>query len=474
MSCVRVRRLSILRRSFSAAALSLLFATGSTGCMSKEAAGSCDGRTTQAPEFVWPAGDSQCAKELAAMLPDRIARYDFTSHDKSANEPPAALNYTLIVEEKHVVAGSVLLKASYDPEVPPPPHADPNFPLFYRVITPPADWRDQIAKSKTEIRNGVPFREQTGLFDLIMGNKYGLLPAPETAAIGTVIWFGGISQSWRLEQETIAELSRRGFAVISPRNSGLNRFVGQRVYLQDLPKDKEGQQELFVRRITQTFRPGVTRVAYYEDAEQAGIDLAIDINEQILATASAAGPMLEFAQERQPSLRNKPVLVVGCSGGAPAALAFVSKYVDRVAGVILIGAGQDLPQMLLRTDLNAGKEVIHWRNDTPLPDQERQFFQAFCETSTVDPLKTGLSIPTDRVLMIQARFDSVVPTDLQSGLWETLGRPERWQFFGGHRLLFWRLDAYANDIADWAAAKAKAASIAPLANASHVPLRHAN
>lgn len=472
MPCVRVRRLSVLTRSLCAAAITLLIASGSTGCMSKEAARACDGRSTQAPEFVWPASDSQCAKELAAMLPARIARYEYTLPEKSESEPRAAFNYTLIVEEKHVVGGSVLLKASYDPEVPPPPHADPEFPLFYRVITPPADWREQIAKSKTEIWNGVPLREKSGLFDLIMGNKYGLLPAPETAATGTVIWFGGISQSWRLEQETISELSRRGFAVISPRNSGLNLFVGQRVYLQDLPKDKEAQHELFVRRITQTFRPGVTRVAYYEDANQAGVDLAIDINEQILATASAAGPMLEFAQQRQPALRDKPVIVVGCSGGAPAALAFVSQYVDRVAGVILIGAGQDLPQMLLRTDLNAGKEIIHWRNDTPLPDQERKFFEAFCETSTVDPLKTGLCVPSDRVLMIQARFDSVVPTDLQTGLWETLGRPERWQFLGGHRLLFWRLDAYAKDIADWAALKA--ATSTPLANASSVPAQHAN
>ncbi|MBN8596648.1 MAG: hypothetical protein J0L78_03140 [Planctomycetes bacterium] len=327
--------------------------------MSKEAARACDDRSTQSPEFVWPASDSQRAQELAAMLPDRIARYEFLSQDTGGDDSRAAFNYTLIIEEKHAVGGSVLLKASYDPNIPPPPHADPDFPAFYRVISPPADWREQIAKSNIEIRNGVPSLENTGLFDLIMGNKYGILPAPENGAIGTVIWFGGISQSWRLEQETISELSRRGFAVISPRNSGLNLFVGQRVYLQDLPKDKEGQQELFARQITQTFRPGVTRVAYYADAKQAGIDLATDINEQILATASAAGPMLEFAQQKQPLLRDKPVIVVGCSGGAPAALAFVSQYVDRVAGVILIGAGQDLPQMLLRTDLNAGKEVIH-------------------------------------------------------------------------------------------------------------------
>lgn len=76
--------------------------------------------------------------------------------------------------------------------------------------------------------------------------------------------------------------------------------------------------------------------------------------------------------------------------------------------------------------------------------------------------------------MIQARFDSIVPTDLQNGLWETLGRPERWQLFGGHRLLFWRLDAYANDIADWAEAKAAAASHAAWASGSDTPPQHAN
>jgi len=424
--------------------------------MSREPARDAGARSTQHPQFAWPVGDPQRAQEFAASIPDRIARYESTSNDNSPIEAIPSLNYKLVIEEKHVFGGSVILKARYDPAIPPPPHADPDFPSFYRVITPPSDWRTQIEKSKTEIWRGVPIRERSGLFDLIMVNKYGLLPTRETAATGTVVWFGGISQSWRLEQQTILELSRRGFAVVSPRNSGLNLFVGQRVYLQDLPKEEKAQQELFIRRIEQTFRPGVTRVAYYEDAKQAGVDLATDLNEQILATASAAWPMLEFAQQKQPELLGKPVIVVGCSGGAPAALAFVAQHVDRVAGVILIGAGQDLLEMLLRTDLNADQDVIHWRTDTPLPEQKQQLFEAFRATSTVDPAKTALCVPTDRVLTIQARFDSVVPTDLQDELWETLGRPERWRFFGGHRLLFWRLDSYARDIADWADAKARA------------------
>lgn len=449
-----------------AAASSVLVASILTGCMSREPACDTGARSAQTPHLERTVGEPQLAQEFAATVPDRIARYESLSNDSAAIESLRTLNYTLVIEEKHVVGGSVLVKASYDPAIPPPPHADPAFPSFYRVITPQPDWRTQIDKSKTETWGGVTFRERSGFFDLIMGNKFGLLPSPKPAATGTVVWFGGISQSWRLEQKNILELSRRGFAVISPRNSGLNLFVGQRVYLQDLPKEEKERRELFIRRIEQSFRPGATRVAYYEDARQAGVDLANDLNEQILATASAAWPMLEFAQQKQPQLVGKPVIVVGCSGGAPAALTFVAQHVDRVAGVILIGAGQDLPQMLLRTDINAGQEVIYWRNDTPLPDQEKQFFEAFRETSTIDPVKTGLCIPSDRVLLIQARFDSVVPTDLQDGLWETLGHPERWRFFGGHRLLFWRLDSYAGDIADWAEAKATSAAV--LANSSPV------
>ncbi len=456
MPLVRTRSSPELRCQSQCAATAAFLVTGIlTGCMSKDPALAADARATESPQFVWPIGDPQRAQDFAAAVPDRIERYESTSNDKRPTGAPPARNYKLIIEEKHVVGGSILLKTSYDPAVAPPRHSDPDFLSFYRVITPSADWRNEVEETTTEIWRGVPYRARSGFFDLIMGNKFGLLPAPEAAATGTVVWFGGISQSWRLEQQTILEFSRRGFAVISPRNSGLTMFAGQRVYLQDLPNEKEAQQELFVRNIEQTFRRGVTHVAYYENAKEAGVDLATDLNEHILATASAVGPMLEFAQQKQPELVGKPVIVVGCSGGAPAALAFVAQHVDRVAGVILIGAGQDLPRMLLGTDLNAGQDIIHWRTDTPLPVQERQFFEAFHETSTVDPAKTALYIPTSRVLTIQDRFDSVVPTELQEALWETLGRPERWRFFGGHRLLFWRLDSYADDIADWADAKTR-------------------
>lgn len=50
-------------------------------------------------------------------------------------------------------------------------------------------------------------------------------------------------------------------------------------------------------------------------------------------------------------------------------------------------------------------------------------------------------------------FSSVVPSDLSDHLRESLGRSKRWKFFGGHRLLYFRLSAYAKDLAQWAAAK---------------------
>lgn len=74
----------------------------------------------------------------------------------------------------------------------------------------------------------------------------------------------------------------------------------------------------------------------------------------------------------------------------------------------------------------------------------------------MDPYHTAAAIPADRVLVIQASSDRIVPTPTGDRLWERLGRPERWTFQGGHTLLFWRLDGYATDIAAWIDAKVQA------------------
>ena len=136
-------------------------------------------------------------------------------------------------------------------------------------------------------------------------------------------------------------------------------------------------------------------------------------------------------------------------------MAFASQHVDRLAGLIIVGGFEDFESLFFQTDLNDGESVVAWRTDTPLLEQQQDFTKAFAAKCLVDPGKLARAIPTDRVLMIEARFDSVVPTELSDRLWESLGRPERWKFFGGHRLLFWRLCAYGDDLAKWAADHAR-------------------
>ncbi|MBL8887247.1 MAG: alpha/beta hydrolase [Phycisphaerales bacterium] len=192
----------------------------------------------------------------------------------------------------------------------------------------------------------------------------------------------------------------------------------------------------------------------YSDAAQAGESLARDLNKSVLDAAFAGAGGLVLRDKHAPSQSDKPLIVVGCSGGAPAAVAFASLHRDHLAGLILVGAGGDLVELLQRTDLNSDRDVVKWRDDTPLSEQQRALATSFNSHCLVDPLITGKSIPTDRVLMVHARFDSVVPSDLGDKLWESLGRPERWKFFGGHRLLFYRLSSYSKDLANWAESRA--------------------
>jgi hypothetical protein len=141
-------------------------------------------------------------------------------------------------------------------------------------------------------------------------------------------------------------------------------------------------------------------------------------------------------------------------------LAFATKHIDRVAAVVLIGGGADLASVYLDTQLTDPASRVRWLPQDPPSEQRDRFVRTWLEACTTDPLHTAAAIPADRVLVIQADRDRIVPNARGDQLWERLGRPERWKFHGGHTLLFWRLDGYATDIASWI--DAKVAEWAPL------------
>src|SRR5690606_31232761 len=78
-----------------------------------------------------------------------------------------------------------------------------------------------------------------------------------------------------------------------------------------------------------------------------------------------------------------------------------------------------------------------------------QLSAAYLEMSQLDPYHTALALRATPTLMLHAALDKIVPARCGRLLYERLGKPERWTFWIGHSLLFWRLPAYAGSIASW-------------------------
>src|SRR5438876_10129366 len=67
----------------------------------------------------------------------------------------------------------------------------------------------------------------------------------------------------------------------------------------------------------------------------------------------------------------------------------------------------------------------------------------------MDPYSTAPALTDKPVLLFLANMDSTVPAECGRLLWDRLGRPERYNFSLGHRLLFYTLGGQSRTIANW-------------------------
>jgi len=436
-------------------------------------------RQVVAVPIEWPVGNVQDADELASRIPMRIPTYGALGAAVPQEEGKPKVT---VLELQEVVSsgGAVLIDWLAKPgteqprsavriqggdittidysakQHPEPPNVE-SPARFWKTLMPTPDWQRLFEPPREFEVNGQHYSTPNPLAERIRTAKeYATIPSllPDDSP-GTVVWFGGIGPSWKLELDSQIAFVRRGFAFVGAMESVLSSFARFRIRLQDVPEDPVERMQFMFTSSFEGAKQRITRLAIYQDAKDAGTHLGKEISTDVIASASGVEPLLAWVEEQQPTLRSRPLIVVGCSGGVPAAMAFASRHVDRLAGLIIVGGFEDFEQLLARTDLNNGEDTIVWRDDTPLPEQQRQFTEAFQANCTVDPGRLARAIPTDRVLMVQGRFDTLVPADLSDRLWQSLGQPERWKFFGGHRLLFFRLSAYSSDLANWATSKAK-------------------
>lgn len=134
--------------------------------------------------------------------------------------------------------------------------------------------------------------------------------------------------------------------------------------------------------------------------------------------------------ETRPELDPYRIGVFGISmGGIKAAL--VSAIEQRIRASVIVMAGGDLPYILSHSREDGiakrRKQIQREKNLT-----RAEFEAELRKTIATDPMHYGKYIDADRVLMVLARFDDVVPYDKGWQLRQQIGGPETVILFSGH------------------------------------------
>jgi dienelactone hydrolase len=126
---------------------------------------------------------------------------------------------------------------------------------------------------------------------------------------------------------------------------------------------------------------------------------------------------------RQPRIDAARTGAVGLSLGGILGAALLATE-PELRGAALCLAGGDLPDLLQRS---AEERVIGWRRwrreaDGIAGSELQRQLEAALRS---DPARLGAHVATEKVLLVHATLDDVVPRRNQDVLWESLGRPRR-------------------------------------------------
>lgn len=186
-------------------------------------------------------------------------------------------------------------------------------------------------------------------------------------------------------------------------------------------------------------------------------DFAERFDQRLAEWTYAIEAALEYLDAADPAIPTDRLCVVGFSAGGISAPTVAAGLGDRVQAVVLIGGGADILRISQTNGVtNAGlafgalDPIEGGYQPRKLTRGELdQLSEAYLEMSQLDPYHTALALRATPTLMLHAAWDRIVPARCGRLLYERLGKPERWTFWLGHSLLFWRLPAYANSIASW-------------------------
>ncbi|WP_442484152.1 hypothetical protein [Aeoliella sp. SH292] len=192
--------------------------------------------------------------------------------------------------------------------------------------------------------------------------------------------------------------------------------------------------------------------------------LAQRIDDHLADRAYAMEALIAYVEQQSPELLVGPRVLVGMSAGA-IALPTVGARIGDVDAAVVIGGGEHVAEIIACSPL-FGQHIelvdvqyeIDKKGDCithlfPCTDRQKrtEFADAVLQKSKLDPHYSAAALRETPVLMVQAEYDHIVPAAAGEALYETLGRPERWQYRTGHIGLTLLMPWKADYVLDWMA-----------------------
>lgn len=185
-------------------------------------------------------------------------------------------------------------------------------------------------------------------------------------------------------------------------------------------------------------------------------------DDRVAEGAYATKAALEYVHGLRPELADKPVVLVGMSGGAMMLPTVYAYSPDSYHGAVLIAGGADFLSIAIESnykkwidalvfDFKAGTQEVRLNTDLGKPTKEQlaTLSSVYLEHSKLDAYHTAKELGDIPVLMLHATLDQAVPASSGQLLYERLGEPDRWSYPLGHELIFAGLPTQVTRIDRW-------------------------
>lgn len=205
----------------------------------------------------------------------------------------------------------------------------------------------------------------------------------------------------------------------------------------------------FTERVEAPIEPG--------EEEEVGRRLAGVYDTRTAECAYAADAAVEYVLGKRRMLRDKPVVLVGMSGGAMVMPTVYAYAPERYDAAVLVAGGANFLKISAMSNYADWIDavVLDWEPEDPAstgeaePERLGRVSNAYLGASRMDATHTAPEMAGIPVLMMHATRDKAVPSETGEALWRLLDRPERWAYGVGHEMIFVMLPTQAGRMQAW-------------------------